>query len=121
MGKKDLKLCSFCQEEESISHLLFYCIHVRPLCEVVNDVLLPGETVSHDMTNFGYDTDLILNHVFSILVYVIYREWLACYLENRFRRQQICYKSFANVLSIRNNVYPKQSHTIWTDVSNWAF
>ena len=51
-GKSETKSCSVCQGEESISHLLFSCFHVRPLREVVNGVLLPGETVSHSTIIF---------------------------------------------------------------------
>ena len=94
------------QEEESISHLLFYCKHARPFWEVVNDVLLPGQTVSHYMIIFGYNTDIVLNHVFSMTVYFIHTEWFVCSLENRLRMQQICYESLVNCLSIRQLFTP---------------
>ena len=56
-GKSDTDLCCFCQEEEDISHLLYFCVHVKPIWEIVNNVILPGEFISHDMVTFGYETD----------------------------------------------------------------
>ena len=51
--------------------------------EIVNNVILPGEFISHDMVMFGYETDSVINHLISIIVYFIYREWLVCSFENR--------------------------------------
>ena len=115
-GRSDTNLCCFCQEEETISHLLFYCTHAESIWDVVNNALLPGESVTHDMVLFGYDTDNVFNHIFSIIVYFIYKEWLICSLENRQRKQQFCYNSFLNFLNIRKNVYSKCSNSIWIDV-----
>ena len=115
-GKSETNLCCFCQEEETISHLLFYCTYAKSIWEVVNNALLHGENVTHDMVLFGYDTDKVFNHLFSIIVYYIYREWLICSLEKRHRKQQLCYNSFLNYLNIRKNVYFKCSNSIWVDV-----
>ena len=88
-------------------------IHVNRLhimwysnCEVrfVNNALLPGERVTHDMVLFGYDTDRVFNHIFSIIIYFIYKEWLICSLENRQRKQQFCYNSFLNYLNIKGKM-----------------
>ena len=32
--------------------------------EVVNNALLHGENVTHEMVLFGYDTDKVFNHLF---------------------------------------------------------
>ena len=115
-GRIETNLCCFCQEEETISHLLYYCTHAESIWDVVNNALLPGESVTHDMVLFGYDTDNVFNHIFSIIVYFIYKEWQICSLENRQRKQQFCYNSFLNFLNIRKNVYSKCSNSIWIDV-----
>ena len=115
-GKSDTDMCYFCQEQESISHLLFYCTRVKPIWEIASNVLLYDESISHDVVIFGYDADAVLNHVCSIIVYFIYKEWLICSLENRQRKQHVCFKYFINYLSIRRNIYLKCSHTIWVDV-----
>ena len=109
--------CAIFQEEDSISHLLFYCRHVRPFWEVVIDVLLPGQTVSHYMIIFWYSTDRVLNHVFSLTKYFIHTEWLVYALW-----MQHIYKSLVNCLSIRNVFTPSaviqigQIHSL-----NWKF
>ena len=54
-----------------ISHLLFY---VRPLWEDVHDILLPGETVSHNMIIFGYDTGVVRDFMHFLLLYISYTE-----------------------------------------------
>ena len=115
-GKSETNLCCFCQEEKTISHSLFYCTYAKSIWEVVNNALSHGENVTHDMVLFGYDTDKVFNHLYSIIVYYIYREWLICSLEKRHRKQQLCYKSFLNYLNIRNNVYSKCSDSVWVDV-----
>ena len=96
--------------------MLFYCTYAEYIWEVVNNALLHGENVTHDMVLFGYDTDKVFNHLFSIIVYYIYREWLVCSLEKRHRKQQFCYNSFLNYLNIRKNVYSKCFNSIWVDV-----
>ena len=58
----------------------------------------------------------MINHLISIIVYFVYREWLVCSFENRQRQQQACLKSLVNYLTIRRNVYSKCSHKIWVDV-----
>ena len=62
-GKSDTYLCCFCQEEENISHLLYFCVHVKPIWEIVNNVIPPGAYISHDMVMFGYETDSVINHL----------------------------------------------------------
>ena len=66
----------------------------------------------------GYETDSVINHLISIIVYFINREWLICSFENRQRQQQACLKYLVNYLTIRRNVYLiiKRSHKIWVDV-----
>ena len=115
-GKSETNLCYFCQEEETISHLLYYCTYAESIWEIVNNALLPGENVTHDMVLFGYDTDKVFNHIFSIVVYFIYKEWLICSLEKRHRKQPVRYNSFLNYLYIRKNVYSKCSNSVWVDV-----
>ena len=93
-GKSETNLRCFCQEEETISHLLFYCIYAESIWEVVNNALLPGERVTHDMVLFGYDIDKVLNPIISIVVYYIYKEWLICSLEKKHRKQQFYTRHF---------------------------
>ena len=68
------------------------------------------------MVLFGYDTAKVFNHIFSIIVYFIYKEWLIYSLEKRHRKQPVSYNSFLNYLYIRKNVYSKCSNSVWVDV-----
>ena len=67
-GKSETRLCYICGEEESISHLLYHCSHVKPVWEIVNSAISECD-ICHDLVIFGFDLDIILNHVFSIIVY----------------------------------------------------
>ena len=72
--------------------------------------------ISHDLVIFGFDLDIVLNHVFSIIMYFIYREWLICSFKNKLRKESICLKSLVNFLNTRKHLYSKCSHRIWVDV-----
>ena len=114
-GKSSTKLCYICGEEESISHLLYHCRHVKPVWEIVNSAISECD-ISHDLVVFGFDLDTVLNHVFSIIVYFIYREWLICSFENKHRTESVCLKSLVNFLNTRKHLYSKCSHSIWRDI-----
>ena len=117
-GKSDTKLCCFCQEDETVSHLLFECVYARKVWTFVNDVLQVGDVISHDNVIFGVDLDSSMNYVVSIIVYYIYKEWLICSLENKIRRPDISNRSLITYLKIRMNVYSKCSDIIWYGVCN---
>ena len=69
--------------------------------------------ISHDLVIFSFDLGSVLNHVFSIIVYFIYREWLICSFENKQRRDSVCLKCLMNFLKVRKKIYSKCSHSIW--------
>jgi len=115
-GKRDTNLCYLCEDEETISHLLFHCKHARPIWEIASNALLFEKALSHNMVIFGIELDMVLNHIISILVYFIYREWLICSFENKQRKEHLCLHSLMNYLNIRKNVYLKCAHPIWIDV-----
>ena len=68
-GKNNTKLCCFCQENETVSHLLFECVYARKVWKCVNDVLQVGDIISHDNVIFGVDLNLSMNYIVSIIVY----------------------------------------------------
>ena len=57
------------------------------------------------MVIFRYDTDNVLNHILSIILHYIYKEWLVCSLNNLQRKDVICYKSLVNYLKIKGKIY----------------
>ena len=83
--------------------------------DLIENVILEDDNFTYDIVIFGYDRDNVLNHLLSIIVYYIDKEWLVCSLENKQRTQMISYKSLVNSLKIRRNVYSKCEHTIWVD------
>ena len=70
-GKSDTKLCCFCQEDATVSHLLFECVYARKVWTFVNDVLQVGNVISHDNVISGVDLDSSMNYVVSTIVYYI--------------------------------------------------
>ena len=116
-GKSDTNLCHFCQEEESVSHLLFECTYAQKVWKLVNDVFQLGE-ISHDDVIFGTELDLSMNYVFSVIIYYIYREWLICSFENEHRSPDLKLLSLIHYLKIRINVYSKCSDPIWYGICN---
>ena len=115
-GIGDTELCCFCQEEENVSHLLFQCPHVKDIWEAVSVLMPGGQAISHDMVIFGLGLDIVLNHVLSIIVYFIYKEWLVCSFEKKHPKQNVCTKSLVNFLDYRKSIYSKCSNKIWTDI-----
>ena len=85
--------CLFCQEEESVSHLLYDCIYAQKIWKLVNDVFHLGHSTSHDDVIFGVDLDLSMNYVFSILIYYTYKQWLIPSFENKLRRIDVSARS----------------------------
>ena len=52
-GKRDRNLCLFCQEEESISHLLYYCTRAKSIWDLIQNVILVDDNITNDMVIFG--------------------------------------------------------------------
>ena len=117
-GKSDTNLCLFCQEEESVSHLLYDCIYAQKIWKLVNDVFHLRHAISHDDVIFGVDLDLSMNYVSSILIYYIYKQWLIPSLENKLRRTDVSARSLKTYLTFRVNIYSKCSDPIWYSVCN---
>jgi len=114
-GKKDTKLCSFCNVEETICHLLFQCTYAKQIWSIVGNILGDRDYVNEDMVIFGIGLDRPLIYVFSMIIYYIYKEWLVCSLHNRIRKR-FCVKSLIGFLKIRLVVYSNSKNSIWHDV-----
>lgn len=82
--KMDNSECSICKQQESISHLLFECGYTKYLWAYVDKAfnidislreIILGDIISED-----------LNIVISIVVYMIYKEWLMLSLNGKQRQ-----------------------------------
>ena len=66
---------TFCQEEESVSHLLFECTYTQKVWKLVNDVFQLDDIISHGDVILVLSLILSTNYVFSVIIYYTYREW----------------------------------------------
>ena len=114
-GKIETPLCPFCNEEESISHLLFYCSNAQQIWNYVHRAL--NLDITHDMVIFGTGLDIPSNYVFSIIIYYIYKEFLICSFEKK-ERKYVSIMCFKNYCMFRKNVYEKCKSAVWKDICN---
>jgi len=113
-GKTNSQLCYFCNEDETISHLLFDCTYAKQVWRLVSDCLLHSE-ITLNMVLFGKGLGVAMNYIFSLSAYYIYKEFLIPSLEGR-DRKHFSIASFVNYLEIRKNVYINCSSNVWKDV-----
>ena len=104
-----------CQEEESISHLLLDCKSAQKIWNLIQRGLEYQEPLNLQIVLFGVGVDQTTNHIFSLVCYYIYREWLICSLEKRFR-QFLNLKSLLTYLIYKGNVYSKCKNLVWNEV-----
>jgi len=114
-GKNATPLCSFCNEEECISHLLFECTNSQNIWNLVSNIL--NIDITHNMVIFGLDLELPLNYVFSVIIYYIYKEYLVHSFDNK-ERQPFSNVHLKYYLRYRKHVYEKCSAVIWKDICN---
>ena len=114
-GKSDTAICSFCNEEETISHLLFECQNAQSIWTSVNNILHIENEITLNMVIFGTGLDISLSHVFSIVAYYIYKDFVVCSFEKKVRQvfSIICFK---NYLTIRKNIYEKCTSIVLQNV-----
>ena len=112
-GKIETTLCSICNEEETISHLLFHCSNAQQIWNYIHRAL--NIDVTHDMVIFGTGLDAPSNYVFSIVIYYIYKEFLICSFEKK-ERKQVAIMCFKNYLLYRKNVYEKCNSFVWKEI-----
>jgi len=107
----------FCNTEESVIHMLYECIEAEALWSLVRNALRIENTLNVYMIIFGQGQNNSSNHLFSIITYYIYREWLVPSLENRdrIRFQPAKFKTY---LTYKANVYSNCRNPLWKDVCN---
>ena len=96
--------CDVCGLKQSLEHLLFECIYVKPLWNLL-------ENVCNVKINFkiilGINRSFKYNSLVTIIAFLIYKEWLILSLENKKRRKNIMFSFFKKELSIRLRIYEK--------------
>ena len=106
--------CALCANVESVSHLIYECSYAK---EIWRDVEIALDIVtSLNMVIFGINKDQTLNTILSIIVYIIYKDWLICSLENNSRSDRPCINSIINELNVRHEIYYRCKHKSWKNV-----
>jgi len=114
--RSDTKLCSLCQEEESVSHLIFACYYAKNIWNIVQQAL--NMSITHDMVIFGTDLSLSINTVLSLITYLIYKDWLVCSLEKKSRKQYPCYKTLLGEICFKKSIYCGCDQKKWGEICN---
>ena len=94
--------CDVCQQQQSIKHLLWECVYVKPLWEIVEK-----------MCDFEITFDKILgieecysqNRILTLISFLIYKEWLLLSLDNKKRHGNIKFDIYKNELELRLKIY----------------
>ena len=73
---KESSICSICQIDQDITHLLYTCRHVRHVWLRINNVLARNVRATHVI--FGMEHDFNLNFIISLVSYIVYKEWILC-------------------------------------------
>ena len=98
--------CDVCQWEQSIKHLLFECIYVKPLWEVIEKIC-----------DFEIACDKILgieechsqDRILTLVSFLVYVEWLLFSLADKKRNSNIMLDVYKNELALRLKIYEASS------------
>ena len=101
---RDSSRCDACEGEQSIKHLLYECPYIQPLFDKIK--LLFRCNITYE-TLLGNDTTNQFNPIFSLVLYLIYKEWVTMSWEHKDREQTINLGLFKEELAFRNNIYKK--------------
>jgi len=99
---KPSNLCDLCDKIQSIEHLLFDCIYVKPLWERVEQIY--NVTIDYNVI-LGIRSNHDINCIVTMMSYFIYKEWLLLSLENRSRRNCTNLNFYKCELALRLEIY----------------
>ena len=103
--KTESSLCDQCNCNETIAHLLLECNYSAQVWTVVNRAL--NIEVSLKDIVLGLELKDNTNMIVSIMVYLIYKEWLTLSFDGRVRNRVLNRIYFRNELLWYSNVYSK--------------
>ena len=101
--KRPNAICDICGAHDTVCHLIFECIYAREIWDFVHHIL-DSEINLFDIV-CGTDISNHNNFIISVFVYLIYKEWLVLSLDNKVRKQQVCWSYYKNELNWRSKVY----------------
>ena len=96
--------CDICGETQSIEHLLYSCVYVRPLWQIVEHVF---EVDINFRCTLGLDEKCEHDDIITIVSFLIYKDWLLPSLQNKNRNSIIALSYFKAELTLRQWIYEK--------------
>ncbi len=113
--KKCCSKCSLCGEQENIPHLIFECKLIRPLWRYVSNALrinISLEDVILGTQNHKQNDIITLNTCISVIVFIIYRNWLEYSLSERQRDRSCIFRDFKSQILYYKAIYEKTGSLI---------
>ena len=99
---RDSHECDICGETQTIEHLLYSCVYVRPLWQIVELVLEVDINFKHIL---GLDEQFEHDDIITIISFLIYKDWLLPSLQNKDRNSVIALSYFKAELTLRQRIY----------------
>ena len=94
--------CDVCGQSQTIEHLLYSCIYVKPLWRVIEIYLGVDISFEHML---GLDVFFAHNAIVTLIGFLIYKEWLLYSLADKHRRSCIDLTLYKNEIMLRVNIY----------------
>ena len=98
--------CDVCQQQQSIEHLLFECIYVKPLWEIVEKIC--DFRVTFDKI-LGTEECHSQDRILTLISFLVYKEWLLFSLADKKRYSNIMLDVYKNELALRLKIYEASS------------
>ena len=94
--------CDLCGIPQSIEHLIYSCIYIQPLWDVINNLF--GLNIGYKQI-LGLDKQFNYDFVTTIVSFVIYKQWLLLSLENKKRCDRMLISYFRSEILLRLEIY----------------
>ena len=94
--------CDVCQQQQTIKHLLFECIYVKPLWEIVEEIC--DFEITFDKI-LGTEECHSQDHILTLISFLVYKEWLLFSLADKKRYNNIMLDVYKNELALRLKIY----------------
>ena len=96
--------CDVCDDTQTIEHLIFDCIYVKPIWQLVKDVF----TIPVSFGNIVCPTKNMCSKnriIITLISFLIYKEWLKASLDKRNREKKCDLDYFTHELQKRATIY----------------
>ena len=94
--------CDVCQQQQTIKRLLFECIYVKPLWEIVEDICDFEITFDKILGTEECDNQ---DRILTLSSFLVYKEWLLFPLADKERYNNIMLDVYTNELALRLKIY----------------